>query len=180
VHSDVDNWVSVMEYEGKCTSYSTCLTAYNGSGGPGLLEGAYNNIIGYWGGAFPSSVNLASMFVNSGVNSFPFNSTTTLGLDLLNDVVSYSSTRSIVMNNAAQNETNGLVNPIRCYAGTQDSGFACQSPQPTSTIAFQELGTVTHGIGTNCGNLGTLLSTASTDLSAFMETYPIDISTCGL
>jgi hypothetical protein len=172
-NSDVSNWMTLMVGEGKCTTYSTCQSAYNG-----LLEGAYTNIIGYWGGNFPSSVGLASMFVNSGVASFPFNNTTALGLDLLNKVVSYSSSRSIVMNNAAQNGTNGLVNLIRCYAGTQDPTFTCQSPQPTSAIAFQELAGLYALPPVGCSNFYALLSAASAANSAFMETYANDISHC--
>lgn len=174
VHSDVDNWVTLMISESKCTDYTSCASAYKG-----LVEGAYTDVIGYWGGTggFPSSVNLASMFVNSGIASFPFNTTTTLGLALLNEVVTFSSARSIIMNNAAQNGTNGLVNPVRCYQGTQDSGFPCQSPQPTSVIAFQEKIPVV-GTSSCSSTLYTLLTTASTDNSGFMETYPSDVNSC--
>ena len=121
------------------------------------------------------------MFVDNGNNSFPFNTTTALGLGLLNDVVNhYTPSRSIVMNNAAQYQVTPTPTPkldpsILCYQGI---GSPCPTPTVTSHIAFQEYQSVTNGSLSKCSNFTALLDTAFGDNSAFMETYPVDISTC--
>jgi len=168
-NTDIINWEAIVHgRDPACTGTpppAVCTTDYNNA-----VNTAYNTIIGYWGTDFPTT-HLASMFIDTAV--FPFNSTSAIGLTLLNDVVSYSSTRSIVMDNGAQLTMPQLDPSILCYQGI---GSGCSI---TSNIAFQEVGPL-GGSPSLCSSLASMLSTAAGDGSLYMEVYPFDITNCAL
>lgn len=121
-----------------------------------LVQNAYTNMTNLWASDFPHQ-GLATMFIDG--PGFPFVRNTSLELSLLNQVVNFDHTRSIVMSNAAQvnSGTVSLDNNILAFSGK-------------SAFAFQELN------AQGCANVIPLINSVKSKHGSFLEIYSSDVN----